>query len=273
MNNFDNKIKRFLGLNSVKKNVKNASIRNQTKWKNMSSIKKNIHRMLYKDTDKDNVPDKWDCQPLNIFKQEKIQKSKLITLYHGTRKENLDNIKKKGLLPKKGNPQQSIFMTGEIGLAKGYGIIGGEGYNDEAGSIKYEPSVLKITIPKKYLQGDFEEHLNIIEPEKELQGKAFFRSGEFISNKNISPDKFKALSEKEIKKIDLRQNKKFYDYEIDKYHRENKEKIQKPSFEELVQYIKEGKDDDWLFFDSGASTKEVNEAKLYVIRNALNNIW
>ena len=53
-----------------KNSIKGASLKMQFQWQKMSPKMKNINRMMFKDTDKDGVPDKWDCQPLNKFRQD-----------------------------------------------------------------------------------------------------------------------------------------------------------------------------------------------------------
>jgi len=50
--------------------LKNAPFKMQMQWKNMTPQFKNINRMMFKDTDKDGVPDRWDCQPMNRFRQD-----------------------------------------------------------------------------------------------------------------------------------------------------------------------------------------------------------
>ena len=61
----DKLIKKTLG-----NNTKGASIKLQKQWKGFSpNTKKNL-RKIYKDTDNDKVPDKWDCKPKNRFKQD-----------------------------------------------------------------------------------------------------------------------------------------------------------------------------------------------------------
>ena len=47
-----------------------ASVNMQNKWKNMSSAQRTNARKKYKDTDGDRVPDKFDCQPRNPFRQD-----------------------------------------------------------------------------------------------------------------------------------------------------------------------------------------------------------
>lgn len=49
---------------------KGASISAQHQWKSFSIPHQTVNRILYKDTDRDGVPDKWDCQPKNPLKQD-----------------------------------------------------------------------------------------------------------------------------------------------------------------------------------------------------------
>jgi len=49
---------------------KGASKRLQMQWKGMSTQQKNQNRMMHIDSDKDGVPNKWDCQPRNRMKQD-----------------------------------------------------------------------------------------------------------------------------------------------------------------------------------------------------------
>jgi len=62
-----------------------------------------IDKNPFGDTDKDRVPNWFDCKPLNRKKQGKfsqnipINEAKYITVYHGTQKENNPRILKEGL--------------------------------------------------------------------------------------------------------------------------------------------------------------------------------
>ncbi len=58
---------------ALSNNSKGASIRLQNQWKNFSPKTKIILRKKYIDSDKDKVPNKWDCQPYNKWKQEKSE--------------------------------------------------------------------------------------------------------------------------------------------------------------------------------------------------------
>jgi len=50
------------------RNLKNASVKNQMKWKKFDIFKKTQLRLRMKDFDKDGVPDRYDCRPYNRFK-------------------------------------------------------------------------------------------------------------------------------------------------------------------------------------------------------------
>ena len=70
--NSDDKIKNILGKKKKTKSIlSGASIFNQLQWKSFSPNTKRLNRMLHKDSDKDRVPNRWDCQPLNRFRQDK----------------------------------------------------------------------------------------------------------------------------------------------------------------------------------------------------------
>jgi hypothetical protein len=47
-----------------------VNIAKQKQWKSFSPQQKNILRKKYPDTDRDGVPDKWDCQSRNPFRQD-----------------------------------------------------------------------------------------------------------------------------------------------------------------------------------------------------------
>ena len=49
---------------------KGASVAKQKQWKGLTPKKKTVLRKKYKDTDRDGVPNKWDCQPFNRKKQD-----------------------------------------------------------------------------------------------------------------------------------------------------------------------------------------------------------
>jgi len=67
MNNFDKIINNVLGKN---KQVKGASIKKQMQWKSFGAMKRNKLRARFKDSDGDRIPNKWDCSPFNVMKQD-----------------------------------------------------------------------------------------------------------------------------------------------------------------------------------------------------------
>ena len=50
--------------------IAGASIKMQSVWKNMTPKQKMVARTKYPDTDRDGVPNKYDCQPRNPMRQE-----------------------------------------------------------------------------------------------------------------------------------------------------------------------------------------------------------
>lgn len=50
--------------------LRNAPISLQKQWKKMSVPLKGINRILKPDFDRDGVPNRWDCRPMNPFKQD-----------------------------------------------------------------------------------------------------------------------------------------------------------------------------------------------------------
>jgi hypothetical protein len=55
---------------SIRSNLKPAPLAMQRQWKRMGPIEKTMARYRYTDYDKDNVPNKWDCQPRNKRRQD-----------------------------------------------------------------------------------------------------------------------------------------------------------------------------------------------------------
>lgn len=86
INNSKQIVNNILGKNSIKfnyddfnripkriiksKSKKPASLKKQREWKNFSRSKRNHYRNYLKDTDGDRVPDKFDCNPTNVMKQD-----------------------------------------------------------------------------------------------------------------------------------------------------------------------------------------------------------
>jgi len=54
----------------IKNIMKGASLGMQNQWKGFGSSQKRQKRILHKDTDKDGVPNRWDCQPMNPRMQD-----------------------------------------------------------------------------------------------------------------------------------------------------------------------------------------------------------
>ena len=117
------------------------------------------------DLDGDGIKNKWDCQPLNAMRQD------IVTLFHGTKKQNLPIIKKHGLRPTKNVfGQPAVFLTAQKNRAIYHarkGCMGG----------KCDGAVLKVKVDDKHLGGesliDFKKHpfkevriYNTIPPDK-----------------------------------------------------------------------------------------------------------
>ena len=64
MNNIDKTLNKILGKG------KGASVKKQQQWKSFTPLQKNTKRGLFRDSDKDGVPNRWDCQPFNKKKQD-----------------------------------------------------------------------------------------------------------------------------------------------------------------------------------------------------------
>jgi hypothetical protein len=66
----NNPIKFNNPINNTVNNILGASHFRQQQWKSFSQPQKNIFRQQFKDSDKDGVPNKWDCSPFNPKKQD-----------------------------------------------------------------------------------------------------------------------------------------------------------------------------------------------------------
>lgn len=91
-----------------------------------------------KDFDGDGILNKFDCQPYNTMRQDKV------VLYHGTKSKFLSDIKKQGLKPKPnyfGKP--AVFLTPNIQRAK---------YHSEKNTNISKPVVLKVTVDNPLLK-------------------------------------------------------------------------------------------------------------------------
>lgn len=85
MINIDKRIGRIIGTH----NKKSVSRKFQSKWKNSSAGKRIDLRNKYNDSDGDRVPDKFDCSPFNVMRQDRLD------LFHAGN-ENPSNIINKG---------------------------------------------------------------------------------------------------------------------------------------------------------------------------------
>jgi hypothetical protein len=64
--NIDDSLKKMLG----KAKTKGASVNMQKQWNNFNFGQKNSMRLKFPDNDGDRIPNKWDCQPNNVFRQD-----------------------------------------------------------------------------------------------------------------------------------------------------------------------------------------------------------
>lgn len=104
---FDNKIKKMLGnkpktlgnnvslgLNST---GRGASVMMQNKWKNMSPLNRERERSRLVDSDGDRVPNKYDCSPFNIMKQDSDEMDYLLREMNNC--DDCLKLKLKGVIP------------------------------------------------------------------------------------------------------------------------------------------------------------------------------
>jgi len=77
MVNIDKMINNILGKKpktvrkpTTRKVIKGASVRMQNRWKSFSPTTKRVLRKRLPDRDKDKVPNRYDCQPCNRFRQD-----------------------------------------------------------------------------------------------------------------------------------------------------------------------------------------------------------
>ena len=66
----NNNMFNFNKIISSTKSTKGASIKMQNMWKGFSSIQKNQMRIKFPDSDGDRIPNKFDCQPFNVMRQD-----------------------------------------------------------------------------------------------------------------------------------------------------------------------------------------------------------
>ena len=99
---FDNSIKKML--NNIP--GKSTSIKKQQQWKAFSPNMKNIMRSKFKDSDGDRIPNKWDCQPRNIMRQDS-------QIYLSTKQNNNQGLYVKPSEPKKIYMGDAKLFTGK----------------------------------------------------------------------------------------------------------------------------------------------------------------
>ena len=62
----------------------------ETAWQNMGTKKRSKMRRRYRDTDRDGVPDRWDCNPKNKYRQDDYSKWTPLTHYSRTAEDDKD---------------------------------------------------------------------------------------------------------------------------------------------------------------------------------------
>lgn len=109
-----------------------APIKKQKQWNSFSEKKKQNLRKQHRDTDKDGVPDIWDCQPRNPFKQDRYVQ------------EELDEIK----------------SFGEIELGAGIGRGGsGSVYNIKAKNASSQNAAANYVVKVSNAASNYHEHV------------------------------------------------------------------------------------------------------------------
>ena len=91
--NFSNRI-----FNNMMGVPKPASLKRQAQWKTFSPLKKRVEPFLHLDADKDGVPNRWDCQPLN-WKRQDFMKTTTVPAYDYP-KDYGQNVKRVYMSPK-----------------------------------------------------------------------------------------------------------------------------------------------------------------------------
>jgi hypothetical protein len=61
-----------LNFGNKSSNTKGASLSMQKQWANMTTPQRAAIYRKYPDSDRDGVPDRWDCQPYNKYKQDTV---------------------------------------------------------------------------------------------------------------------------------------------------------------------------------------------------------
>jgi hypothetical protein len=67
-----------------------ASLAKQKQWKSFSPIQRNMLRRRLPDTDGDRVPDRFDCSPRNVMKQDSGEYQSDIRTYDKTKRKEMD---------------------------------------------------------------------------------------------------------------------------------------------------------------------------------------
>lgn len=144
---FSGKIKT---ITPFKKQVHNANLQLQRQWMFMPIEKKVVKRILFKDSDKDGVPDKYDCQPRNKYKQEN---KTIIVESHG----------------------KTHLLKGNNGV---WGVMTNRSGHDEVYSFKTEIEARKFMEAeniynqerfKKFMQGRHEK--DVVQPNENIENE------------------------------------------------------------------------------------------------------
>ena len=179
---------------------------------------KNVTDLLYKDeienilgrkfSDKTSVPKKVKLEKFEPAKAAQINKSwwldkDTVTLYHGTNKRNLKNIKDTGLQP---DSEGFIYLTPDPNTAAGYASMsatGGEKTFRKSGKARHTPEeervILKYEIPKeefmKYLDMS-QQRYNPLNPKYKPEEDKLFNKDVFEKHmKSKSKDAYYSTTE------------------------------------------------------------------------------
>lgn len=128
----------------------------------------------YQDWDKDGVNNLMDCDPNDPNKQGFIHNN-YAYLYHGTKTNKLDEIKRQGLQPQKNYwGQDAVFLTPTKSTAEWYSkkntpksILALFGIGKEKEEIK--PIVLSVRVPRQELQNYTDEDIIREHPTKQIK--------------------------------------------------------------------------------------------------------
>ena len=100
---------------------KGASLSRQHQWARMPPQQQMLMRRKYKDSDRDGVPDRWDCQRKNPFRQEEIQddegysgddKKEDIYFFYGGKNKNIPKPTP-ALIGKRWNNPEKFIINGQ----------------------------------------------------------------------------------------------------------------------------------------------------------------